>query len=101
TDAPLLINPSTTRRSSDIISVGNTGAITSTGAITTTANGNIFLLATGTVTIGAVVTAGGSGNILLSGNAATSDVIINANVSSTTVKVQLAAVLNDCINACD
>ena len=67
--------------------MNNTGAITTSGAITTVANGLINLTASGTETIGAAVAAGGSGTVGLTANGANSDVLINAGVSGGAITV--------------
>jgi hypothetical protein len=82
------------------VRVSNTGAVTTTGAITTAANGNILLTATGgTETIGAAVTAGGSGTVGLTATGATSDVLLNATASSTSGAITVNAGRNVTLNA--
>ena len=49
------------------VSVVNTGALTTSGAISTGANGAINLTATGIETIDSAVTAGGTGGVALAG----------------------------------
>ena len=73
------------------ITVTNTGTLSTTGAVTTAANGNILLLSSGTETISAAVTAGGSGTVDLSATGVTSDIVVNANVQSTTGALTLSA----------
>jgi len=63
------------------------GGITTTGAVTAVGNGQISLLANGTVTVNAAITAGignGPGGVLLFTAPAAADIVINsAAVSST------------------
>ena len=62
------------------VSVSNTGPLTTTGAVTTAANGNISLTATGTEMIGGAVTVGGAGTVTLDSTGG--DLLVNAAVSS-------------------
>jgi hypothetical protein len=71
--------------------VNNTGGLTTTGAITTAAGGSVGLTASGTVTLGAPVTAGGAGAVTATANGAASDVLVNANVSSTSGPITATA----------
>ena len=75
--------------------INNTGALTNTGAITTTANGNITLNASGTETLGAAITANGSGTVNLHATGISSDILVNANTSSTSGQsLQLQAAIS-------
>ncbi len=81
------------------VTVNNTGAISTSGAITTAANGTISLTSSGTQTLGAVVTAGGSGTVTLAANGGTSDILVNATVSSTSGAISATAGRNVTLNA--
>lgn len=80
TAAPLTI-AGISQAGGDGVTIVNTGALTTSGAITTTANGAISLTATGgTETIGAAITANGSGEITLSATGASSDILFSSTI---------------------
>ncbi|MDR3490911.1 MAG: hypothetical protein P4M12_02570, partial [Gammaproteobacteria bacterium] len=81
------------------VSVNNTGALTTSGAISTAANGDITVTSSGTETIGSAITAGGSGIVTLNATGASSDILLNANVASTSGAINLSAGRNDTLNA--
>jgi hypothetical protein len=68
------------------ISVGNVGALTTSGAVMSGAdsfgNGVSLTASGGTMTIGAMIAAGGSGSIALSATGTSSDVLVNAAVNN-------------------
>ena len=98
TAAPLTITGISQTGGGDII-VTNSGALTTSGAITTGSNGNISLTATGgTETLGSAVTANGSGNVTLSATGASSDILFNANVGSTSGVITATAGRNITLN---
>ena len=98
TASPLTISGINETGSGNIL-INNTGGITSSGTISTAANGNIILNASGTETLGSAVTAGGSGGVILSATGGSSDILLNATVSSTSGLIGLTAGRNVALNA--
>ena len=81
------------------ITVTNSGALTTNGAISTGLSGNILLAATGgTETLGSAVTANGAGTVTLNATGASSDILVNATVGSTSGNIQATAGRNITLN---
>ena len=70
-----------TNTTSGNISLTNGAALTING-ITQTGGGNVNVTNTGTLTVGTAVSAAGAGTVSLTANGATSDILVNAGITS-------------------